>query len=121
MQIPHTDIAVRRFSSGVKPLRVWRWHDNIWGTDGKVLFTSWSRMKERNAEHYTMGACDGKEAITAANRLGLVSRAKLREYEKCYYANADRQRKQSTIRYLASNTLSELRAALRLKRKEGKA
>jgi hypothetical protein len=106
MQIPHTDIAVRRFSSGVKPLRVWRWHDNIWGTDGKVLFTSWSRMKE---------------AITAANRLGLVSRAKLREYEKCYYANADRQRKQSTIRYLASNTLSELRAALRLKRKEGKA
>ena len=121
MRIPHNDIEVRRFPSAVKPLRVWRRHDTIWGTDGKVLFTSWSRMKQTNAEHYSMTISDGKEAITAAHRLGLVPLAKLREYEKIYWAQAKRDLKKSRIRYLAQHTLPELLAALRLKRKEGKA
>ena len=117
MYIPHSNIEVRRFPSGVKPLRVWRWHDTIWGTDGHVLFTSWSRMKQANAEHYSMNIGDGKEAITAAHRLGLVTFAKLREYEKVYWAQAKRQQKQSRIRYLAEHAVTELRAALRLKSK----
>jgi len=121
MNIPHTEVEVRRFPSAVKPLRVWRWHDIIWGTDGKVLFTSWARMKWVNAEHYTMNIGDGKEAITAAHRLGLVPLAKLREYEKIYWAQAKRDLKRSRIRYLMEHAVSELREALRLKRKEGKA